>query len=159
MTYFLLILPFWQPFVPLRGLAHINEKLDEMTREETLRTATAMGKMPGFWTSMWDHRTFFQDWKTKLHLACVLYVLCLVTQSCLTLCDSLVCSLPGYSSMEFFRQEYWSRLSFLPPGEPASPVSPAWRWIICQLMCFICVMSTNSSNILIIYVWWIWGRL
>ena len=53
--YFLLILPFWQTFVPLRGLAHVNEKLDEMTREETLRAATAMGEMPGFWTSMWDH--------------------------------------------------------------------------------------------------------
>ena len=35
-------------------------------------------------------------------------------------------------SMEFFRQEYWSRLPFPPPGdllnpgfEPASPASPA----------------------------------
>ena len=55
MIYFLLILPFYQPFVPLRGLPHVNEKLDEMRKEETLRAATAMGEMPGFWTSMGDH--------------------------------------------------------------------------------------------------------
>ena len=41
-------------------------------------------------------------------------------------------------SMEFFRQEYWSRLPFPPPGdlsypgiEPASPVTSALQWILC----------------------------
>ena len=35
--------------------------------------------------------------------------MCLVAQSCLTLCDPIDCSLPGSSmSMEFSRQEYWS---------------------------------------------------
>ena len=31
-----------------------------------------------------------------------------VTQSCLTLCDPMDCSLQGPLSMEFSRQEYWS---------------------------------------------------
>ena len=40
-------------------------------------------------------------------------------------------------SMEFFSQEYWSVLSFPPPGDlpnsgikPASPVSCIGRWIL-----------------------------
>ena len=42
-------------------------------------------------------------------------------QSCLTLCDhmDLDCSLPG--SMGSPRQEYWSGLPFLPPGDLPSP--------------------------------------
>ena len=35
---------------------------------------------------------------------------CLVTQSCLNLCDPLDCSPPGTLSIEFPRQEYWSGL-------------------------------------------------
>ena len=57
----------------------------------------------------------------------------LVAQLYLTLCDIMdyvVCQAP--LSMEFSRQEYWSRLPFPPPGdipdpgiEPESLVSPA----------------------------------
>ena len=61
-------------------------------------------------------------------LGCV----CLVAQSCPTLCDPMDCSLPAPLPMEFSRQEYWSGLSFPPPGdlphpgiEPTSLVSPA----------------------------------
>ena len=47
----------------------------------------------------------------------------------LLFCDPMDCSLPGSSSMEFSRQEYWSELSFPPPGdlpEPGiQPESPA----------------------------------
>ena len=49
-----------------------------------------------------------------------------------TLCDPMECSPPGSLLMGLSRQEYWSGLSFPPPGnlpdpgiEPASPVSPA----------------------------------
>ena len=42
--------------------------------------------------------------------------LCLVAQLCPTLRDPMASSLPG-SSMELFRQEYWSRLPFPPPGD------------------------------------------
>ena len=59
---------------------------------------------------------------------CVLCV-CLVGQSCLTLCNPVDCS---PLSMGFSRQEYWSGLPFPTPGhlphpgiEPASPAAPA----------------------------------
>ena len=59
-----------------------------------------------------------------------------VTQSCPTLCDPMDFSLPGSSIhvffFFFFRQEYWSGLLFIPPGdlpdpeiEPMSLASPA----------------------------------
>ena len=55
---------------------------------------------------------------------------CLITQSFL-LCDPMDCSLPGSSAMGFFRQGYWSRLSFTSPRDlPYSgikPGSPALR--------------------------------
>ena len=41
----------------------------------------------------------------------------LVTQSCLTLCDSMDYSPPGSLSMEFSRQEYRSVLPFPSPGD------------------------------------------
>ena len=55
-----------------------------------------------------------------------------VTQSCLSLCDTMDCSPAGSQqaplSMEFFRQEYRTELPFPPPGdlpdpkdEPSSP--------------------------------------
>ena len=54
-------------------------------------------------------------------------------QSCLTLCNSMNCSLSGPLSMGFSRQEYWSGLPFPSPGDrphpgikPASLMSPAW---------------------------------
>ena len=63
----------------------------------------------------------------NLHVLC-----CLVTQLCLTLCDTMGYSPPGSSVHGIPRQGYWSGLPFptsgdLPnPGiEPASLVSPA----------------------------------
>ena len=57
---------------------------------------------------------------------------CLVFQSCLTLCNPWTVARQAPLSMEFSRQEHWSRLSFPPPGdlpdpgiEPASPIAPA----------------------------------
>ena len=54
---------------------------------------------------------------------------CLVSQLCLTLCNPMDCSLPGYFHA-ISRQEYWSGLSFPPPWDlpnpgikPTSPVS------------------------------------
>ena len=52
----------------------------------------------------------------------------LVTKSCSTLCEPMDCSCQAPLTMGFPRGEYWSRLSFPPPGdlpnpgiEPASP--------------------------------------
>ena len=49
-------------------------------------------------------------------------VLCLVAQSCLTLCDPMHCSPPG-SSVDggFSWQEYWSGLPCPPPGDLPNP--------------------------------------
>ena len=63
---------------------------------------------------------------------------CSVTQLCLTVCDPMDCSLPGSQSVDFSRQEYWSGLSFPPPGDLPNPgikqthvscVSCISRWI------------------------------
>ena len=48
--------------------------------------------------------------------------LCLVTQSCPTLFDPMDCSPPGSSVHgDFSRQEYWSGLPCLPPGDFPNP--------------------------------------
>ena len=47
-------------------------------------------------------------------------------QSCLTLCDPMVCSLTGSSVLGFSRQEYWSGLPCPPPGDLPNPgIEPA----------------------------------
>ena len=38
-----------------------------------------------------------------------------------TLCDHMDCNLPGSSVHWIFRQEYWSRLPFPPPGDFPNP--------------------------------------
>ena len=47
--------------------------------------------------------------------------MCLVTKSCLTLCDPMHCSLPVPLFMAFLRQEYWSVLPFPSPGDLPNP--------------------------------------
>ena len=49
----------------------------------------------------------------------MLYVLC--AQWCLTLCDPLVCSLPGSSVHGIFQARYWSGLPFATPGDLPDP--------------------------------------
>ena len=46
---------------------------------------------------------------------------CSVTQSCLTLCDPMDCSWPGFLPMGFYRREYWSGLPFPSPGDLPDP--------------------------------------
>ena len=48
-------------------------------------------------------------------------MLYLVVQSCPTLCDPMKCSPPVSSPWEFSRQEYWSGLPCLPPGDLPNP--------------------------------------
>ena len=59
--------------------------------------------------AMWQGRL-----KKKLHH---LSGMCLVSQSCLTLCDPLDCSLPSPSVRGFFRQEYWCGLPYPSLGD------------------------------------------
>ena len=56
--------------------------------------------------------SLFQVQKLGVFCMCVL-----VTQSCLTLCNSMDYSLPGFSVHGFSRQEYWSGLPCPPPGD------------------------------------------
>ena len=55
----------------------------------------------------------------------------LATQSCLTLCDPMDCSLPGSSVHGIPRQEYWSGLPFPSLGDlphpGTEPMSPDWQ--------------------------------
>ena len=45
----------------------------------------------------------------------------LLAQSCPTLFDPMDCSLPGFSVMEFSRQEYWGGLPFPSPEDLPNP--------------------------------------
>ena len=72
-----------------------------------------------------------------------LYTLCmkmLVTQSCLTLCNPMDCSL--LLSMEFSRQEYWSGLPF-----PSLGIFPTWGLNLDLVHCsrFFTVWATRDA--------------
>ena len=63
---------------------------------------------------------------THTHTHTHTHVLCLVTQSCPTLCKSTDHSPPGCSVMEFSRQEYYSGLPCPAPGDLPDPgIKPA----------------------------------
>ena len=52
--------------------------------------------------------------------------------TCSAMFDSLRpmdCNLPGFSSMKFSRQEYWSRLPFPTPGDLPDPVIEPISWV------------------------------
>ena len=53
---------------------------------------------------------------------------CSVTQSCLTLQDSMDCSLPSPLSMGLSREEYWSGLPFSTTGDLPNPEHIGWHF-------------------------------
>ena len=71
------------------------------------------------------------------HISCIHFYFILlkvkmkvfITQSCLTLCESMDCSPPGFSVHGILQAIYWSGLPFPPPGDPLQleikPGSPA----------------------------------
>ena len=66
---------------------------------------------------------------------CVCVCVCMCAQSCLTLCNPWIVVYQALLSMEFFRQEYWSELLFLSPGDLPNPgieltslESPVFHW-------------------------------
>ena len=72
------------------------------------------------------------DIQTLHTLVFVSLGVCAQLLSCLTLCDPMDCSPPGFSVHGILQQEYCSGLPCLTPGvllnpgiEPSSPVSPA----------------------------------
>ena len=100
---------------------------------------------------------------------CVCVCVCVysVTQSCLTLCDSTdSIAFKAPLSMEFLRQEYWSRLPLPSPGDlpgpgikPKSLVSPAlasgflttcaiWEVLMITVYCFPGLKISRSMSCL-----------
>ena len=79
-------------------------------------------------------RTRLNDWtelRISLHMVIIMFAMPLhwfwlsvrvkSLQSCLVLYDPIDCSLPGFLSMRFSRQEYWRGLPWPPPGESSWP--------------------------------------
>ena len=64
------------------------------------------------WTEIYTHFLLI----FPFYCPCV----CSVVQSCPAFCSSMDCSPPGFS-VEFSRQEYWSKLSFPSPGDFPDP--------------------------------------
>ena len=91
---------------------------------------------------------------------CVCVCVCVCGQLRLTLCDPMDCSPQAPLSMEFSRQEYWSRLPFPASGklpdpwvEPVSLASPALAGSFFTLhhlgsptLLYCCTLLTNQSN-------------
>ena len=85
-------------------------------------------------------------------------MLCLVTQSCLTLCDIM-----DYSPPDSSRQEYWSGLWCPPPGDlptqGSNPCLPHCKWILYQLshegreMSAICTVVWTFFGIAFLWDW------
>ena len=79
------------------------------------------------WTLIFSNVLILKIMLQCINLACIVPLLanvteCLVTQSCLTLCNLLNYSLQSPPSMEYFRQEYWSGL----PSSSSRASSPPW---------------------------------
>ena len=72
------------------------------------------------------------------------YVLCSVAQSCLTLCNPWTVAHQALLPMEFSRQEYWSGLSFLTPGD------------LPDLRLRLCISCIGKQ---ILYLWATWEAL
>ena len=68
------------------------------------------------------HPSFFLSPSIQFVLPHFFLLLCLIAQSCSTLCNPMDCS-PWGSSVrgEFFRQEYWSGLPCPLPRDPPNP--------------------------------------
>ena len=61
-------------------------------------------------------------WVTsEAHVRALVLFKVLVAQLCLTLCHPMDCSPPDSSVLGFSRQEYWSGLPFLSPGDLSNP--------------------------------------
>ena len=92
------------------------------THSSTLAWRIPWTKEPGRLQSMGSQRVG-HDWVTSLSLSLssIQISMCLVAQSCPTLCNPVDCNLPGSPSMGFSRQEYWSGSPFPSPGDLSNP--------------------------------------
>ena len=100
-----------------------------------------------------------------------LYVLCLVAQSCLTLCDPVDCSPPGLlCPWGFSRQEYWSGFPCPPPEDlpnlgvelrsPAlqvdsSPTEPPGKPIPLYRYSIFCLSNHQLMGMRVVFTFWL----
>ena len=70
--------------------------------------------------------------------------LCLVAQSCLTLCNPMDCSPPDPLSMGFSRQEYWSSLPM--PSSKGSSQLRDWTQVSCIAGGFFTSWATKEAR-------------
>ena len=105
-------LPFLLPVSP----SYISSQSPSPQHPSSSASKPLLGPCPGFAKSSLlpvSSQVFF-----KVLFSTLYYGLCLVAQSCQTLCDLTNCSPPGSSVPGgFSRQEYWSRLLYPPPGD------------------------------------------
>ena len=104
-------LPFLLPVSP----SYISSQSPSPQHPSSSASKPLLGPCPGFAKSSLlpvNSQVFFKALFSTLY-----YGLCLVAQSCQTLCDLTNCN-PGSSVPGgFSRQEYWSRLLYPPPGD------------------------------------------
>ena len=113
---------FWS-LSSFRGLVWWERAGELMKVLITVTKLLVILKYSESWRSCWKEQrrgqiSFENSPWTRLSSTCVCM---LVAQLCLTLCNPMDCSSPGSLSMGFSRQEYWSGLPFLSPGDPPNP--------------------------------------
>ena len=96
-----------------------------------LYTSTAWTEEPGRWLQSIGLQIVRQDWSNLTHTHCLgsprkVYVLCLLAQSCPTICNHMDCSPQSPLSMGILHgqewvHEYWSGLPYPSPGYLPDP--------------------------------------
>ena len=79
------------------------------------------------WLNNHIHRT--HSWTWPLHASASLYVLCLVTQACLTLCNPMDCSPPGSSVHGILQARILEGVAIL--FSRGSSWRRDWTWVSC----------------------------
>ena len=109
--------------LPLRLLLHSQCWRGPDLCSEELSTLVPFGCKSDIWrSSCLGQGDYFLAWKGRVPLSipstCMLAML---LQSCLTLCNPMDCSPPGFSVHGILRQEYWNRLLCPTPGDLPYP--------------------------------------
>ena len=105
---------------------------DEMVGWHHLLSGDGLGWTPGVGDgqgglaccSSWGRKELYTtelNWTELLPIICQCVCVRSVTQSCLTLCNLMICSPPGSSVRGIFRKEYWSGLPPSTPGDLPNP--------------------------------------
>ena len=77
--------------------------------------------------------------------------------SCVWLYNTMACSHTGHMSMEFSRQEYWSRLPFHTPGEEMAThssiveIKMKWQWLTSNILTLSQVFYKSE---VVSVMWW-----